>query len=63
MSPFVGDVPREDATGAVWVRPTLVCEVQSLGLTRQGRLRQPAYRGLRPDLTPLDVDLADVPRA
>lgn len=62
-SPFLGDVPREDATGATWVRPVLVCEVQALGLTRQGRLRQPAYRGLRPDLTPADVDVTDVPRA
>ena len=62
-SPFVGDVPRVDAAGATWVHPVLVCEVQALGLTRQGRLRGPAYRGLRPDLTPGDVDLTDVPRA
>ncbi|MDQ6895051.1 MAG: non-homologous end-joining DNA ligase [Actinomycetota bacterium] len=62
-SPFVGDVPRVDAAGTTWVHPVLVCEVQALGLTRQGRLRGPAYRGLRPDLTPGDVDLTDVPRA
>jgi bifunctional non-homologous end joining protein LigD len=62
-SPFVEDVPRVDALGATWAHPVLVCEVQTLGLTRQGRLRQPAYRGLRPDLTPGDVDLTDVPRA
>ncbi len=62
-SPFVGDVPRVDAAGATWVHPVLVCEVQALGLTRQGRLRGPAYRGLRPDLTPGDVDITDVPRA
>lgn len=62
-SPFVGDVPRVDAAGATWVHPVLVCEVQALGLTRQGRLRGPAYRGLRPDLTPDDVNLTDVPRA
>ena len=62
-SPFVGDVPRVDAAGATWVHPVLVCEVQALGLTRQGRLRGPAYRGLRPDLTSGDVDLTDVPRA
>jgi bifunctional non-homologous end joining protein LigD len=41
----------------------LVCEVQALGLTNQGRLRQPAYRGRRPDLTPDDVSLEDVPGA
>ena len=39
------------------------CEVQALGLTNQGRLRQPAYRGRRPDLTPDDVSLEDVPGA
>ena len=62
-SPFLEEVPRADAQGATWAHPVLVCEVQALGLTRQGRLRQPAYRGLRPDLTPGDVDLRDVPRA
>lgn len=58
-SPFAGEVPRLDAQGATWVRPVLVCEVQALGVTSRQRLRQPAYRGLRPDLTPADVDPAD----
>ena len=62
-SPFAGVVPREDALGATFVDPVLVCEVQALGLTHQGRLRQPAYRGRRPDLTPDDVSLEDVPGA
>jgi len=62
-SPFAGDVPREDAFGATFVDPVLVCEVQALGLTHQGRLRQPAYRGRRPDLTADDVSLEDVPGA
>lgn len=62
-SPFVTEVPREDALGATWVRPVLVCEVQALGLTPQRRLRQPAYRGLRPDLTPDDVDIEELTRA
>jgi len=61
QSPFVTDVPRVDSAGATWVRPVLVCEVQALGLTSQQRLRQPAYRGLRPDLTPEDLDLEDLP--
>ncbi len=60
-SPFVDEVPREDALGTTWVLPALVCEVQALGLTRSARLRQPAYRGRRLDLTPGDVDPADVP--
>ena len=60
-SPFVTQVPREDCAGATWVHPVLVCEVQSLGLTSQHRLRQPAYRGLRPDLNPGDLDAEVVP--
>ena len=54
-SPFSDELPRVDAEGTVWVRPELVVEVQSLGLSAQGRLRQPAYRGLRPDLSPGDL--------
>jgi bifunctional non-homologous end joining protein LigD len=59
-SPFDTEVPREDATGAQWVRPEVVVEVASLGLTPQKRLRQPAYVGLRKDLRPDDlVDLEE----
>jgi bifunctional non-homologous end joining protein LigD len=54
-SPFADEVPRIDAQGTRWVRPEVVVEVQSLGLSAQGRLRQPAYRGLRPDLSPHDL--------
>jgi bifunctional non-homologous end joining protein LigD len=59
-SPFGGEVPAVDAKGTVWVRPEVVVDVASLGFTPQGRLRQPAYLGVRTDLTPADVaDLAD----
>ena len=51
----MGEVPREDATGARWVEPTLVVDVQSLGRAGNGRLRQPAYLGVRTDLTPADL--------
>lgn len=51
-SPFSDEVPGVDAEGTVWVRPEVVVDVQALGLSTQGRLRQPAYRGLRPDLSP-----------
>jgi bifunctional non-homologous end joining protein LigD len=54
-SPFAQDVPRLDAQGTTWVRPEVVMEVQSLGLSPAGRLRQPVYRGLRPDLSPDDL--------
>ena len=54
-SPFADEVPKLDAQGTRWVRPEVVADVQSLGLSAQGRLRQPAYRGLRPDLSPDDA--------
>jgi bifunctional non-homologous end joining protein LigD len=53
--PFTATVPREDALGTVWVEPTLVVDVVSLGFTPQGRLRQPAYVGVRSDLRPEDL--------
>ena len=53
--PFAEEIPRLDAQGTRWVRPEVVVDVQSLGLSAQGRLRQPAYSGLRPDLTPDDA--------
>ena len=53
--PFTEAVPREDALGTVWVEPSLVVEVVSLGFTPQGRLRQPAYVGVRTDLRPEDL--------
>lgn len=54
-SPFCDDVPRVDATGTTWVRPEVVVEVASLGVTDGGRLRQPSYQGVRHDLTPSDL--------
>jgi bifunctional non-homologous end joining protein LigD len=55
VSPFSDPVPAADARGTQWVRPEVVIDVQSLGLSAQGRLRQPSYRGLRPDQSPDDV--------
>lgn len=53
--PFVAEVPAEDRAGTVWVEPTVVVEVASLGLTPQLRLRQPSYLGVRADLRPEDL--------
>ena len=58
-SPFADDVPRLDALGTRWVEPILVVDVESLGLSSQSRLRQPAYVGLRSDLTPVDILAGD----
>jgi bifunctional non-homologous end joining protein LigD len=54
-SPFCDKVPTVDAAGTVWVRPELVVEVSSLGVTNGGRLRQPSYQGVRVDLAPPDL--------
>jgi len=54
-SPFAGPVPRAHAVDARWVRPTLVGEVAYGQWTRDGMLRHPVWRGLRPDKTPEDV--------
>jgi bifunctional non-homologous end joining protein LigD len=55
-SPFAGDIPREDARGANWVRPEIVVEVKYGQRTPDGRLRFPRFLRLRPDMRPEDVD-------
>lgn len=54
-SPFADEVPAVDAKGTVWVRPEVVVDVASLGFTPGGRLRQPSFTGVRPDLDPEDL--------
>ncbi len=54
-APFADEVPRVDAAGTHWVEPVLVVDVEALGMSSQQRLRQPSYRGLRPDLGPEDL--------
>lgn len=49
------DIPRTDARDAQWVRPSLVGEVAFSEWTGDGRLRHPAWRGLRPDKSAVDV--------
>jgi bifunctional non-homologous end joining protein LigD len=53
-SPFK-EVPRADARQAHWVAPTLVGEVAFAEWTPDGRLRHPAWRGLRDDKRPDQV--------
>ncbi len=54
-SPFAGTVPPEDARFARWVEPELVAEVAFADWTNSGRLRAPAYKGLRNDKDPAEV--------
>ncbi|MET7968579.1 non-homologous end-joining DNA ligase [Micromonospora sp. NPDC005305] len=55
-SPFAGDVPREDARGAIWVSPQVVVEVKYGQRTPDGRLRFPRILRLRPDKPPEEVE-------
>jgi bifunctional non-homologous end joining protein LigD len=54
-TPPVGDVPAADQQDAEWVAPKLVGEVKHSGRTADGRLRQPVWRGWRPDKDPGEV--------
>jgi bifunctional non-homologous end joining protein LigD len=53
--PFAGAIPREDARGAIWVRPAVVVELRFGERTRDGRLRFPRFLRLRPDKAPDEV--------
>ncbi|SDL64010.1 bifunctional non-homologous end joining protein LigD [Modicisalibacter muralis] len=55
-SPFNGPVP--DARSVHWVRPELVIEVEFTERTRDGRLRHPAFRGLREDREPEEIRMS-----
>jgi bifunctional non-homologous end joining protein LigD len=54
-SPTLDGVPASESRGARWVAPTLVGEVEFAEWTATGRLRQPSWRGWRPDKSPTDV--------
>jgi bifunctional non-homologous end joining protein LigD len=40
---------------AVWLEPTMVCEVAFMEWTGHGHIRHPSYQGLRPDKEPGEV--------
>jgi bifunctional non-homologous end joining protein LigD len=54
-SPFADTVPAQDARFARWVEPELVAEIAFAAWTKSGRLRAPAYKGLRSDKDPAEV--------
>jgi bifunctional non-homologous end joining protein LigD len=54
-SPFNTRLSTQDAKGVTFVRPELVGEVRYSERTDDGRLRQPSWRGLRPDKAPDEV--------
>ncbi|WP_249044634.1 non-homologous end-joining DNA ligase [Crossiella equi] len=54
-SPFTTDIPPDASRSTHWVRPALVGEVAFREWTRDGRLRTPSWRGLRPDRSPEEI--------
>jgi bifunctional non-homologous end joining protein LigD len=56
-SPFavVPKMPKVRKGDVVWVEPRLVCEVEFVEWTHDGRLRAPSYQGLREDKEPEEV--------
>jgi bifunctional non-homologous end joining protein LigD len=54
-SPFDAALSTVDGKGVTFVRPTLVGEVRYSEWTSDGHLRQPSWRGLRPDKSPDEV--------
>jgi len=46
---FIIAAPRPDAKDAKWAEPKLVCEVEFTQWTRDGRAKQPAFKGLLRD--------------
>jgi bifunctional non-homologous end joining protein LigD len=55
----VPKMPRVRKGDVVWVEPKLVCEVEFVEWTHDGRLRAPAYKGLREDKDPRDVRIEE----
>ncbi|HZC29014.1 MAG TPA: DNA ligase D, partial [Gaiellaceae bacterium] len=50
-SPFreIPKMPKVRKSDVIWVDPSLVCEVEYVEWTHDGRLRAPSYKGLRED--------------
>ncbi len=54
-SPFATALSKQNTKGVTFVLPRLVGEVRYSEWTSDGRLRQPSWRGLRPDKDPSEV--------
>lgn len=48
----------EGETGITWIEPTLVCTIEYMP-NQNNSLRQPVFKGIREDITPLDCQIND----
>jgi bifunctional non-homologous end joining protein LigD len=55
----VPKMPKVRRNDVIWVEPKLVAEVEFVEWTHDGRLRAPAYKGLRDDKDPRDVRIEE----
>jgi bifunctional non-homologous end joining protein LigD len=55
----VPKMPKIRKGDITWVEPKLVCEVEFVEWTHDGRLRAPSYQGLRDDKDPSEVRIED----
>lgn len=55
QSPFGQGLTASEMKTCTWVEPALVCEVCFSEWTRDGQLRQPAFKGMRPDKKAAEV--------
>ncbi|MCQ4838111.1 DNA ligase, partial [[Clostridium] symbiosum] len=44
---------------AIWIEPQLVCVVKFMEYTANGGMRQPVFKGLRPDKLPTECRSRD----
>ncbi len=58
-SPFADLTSRDTGRDVHWIAPQLVVEVEYAGWTQDGRLRFPAFRGVRDDLDASSVVVQD----
>lgn len=54
MRPLFELPPQYRKADPRWVKPVLVCSVEFTEITRDGLLRHPVFRGLRPDKEPAE---------
>ncbi len=57
--PVVPKMPKVRRSEVVWVKPELVCEVEFVEWTHDGRLRAPSFQGLREDKPASEVHRED----